>query len=287
MSTGFYLLDNPNPNAPQYAYPRRGVRGKLTGTCIVHTAEGYGAEGMAAFIARRSDYGSYHRLSDWNVRIPMLPWEYEAWQDSETNNWAVGISAAVKAADWYKIDPDKRERVYRNMAKDGAEFVIYMRESYNVEVPRVRITGEQARASVPGFCAHGDSGIHRSDPGRDFDWNLFFQYINEELEGDELSTEQYNELNRKLDVVLEFTHRAREVLNALEDSGTRADVDVILGLFKTKDNSTIYELKDGKLRGLSYEEWVLMGQPAPRIVTQDKLDAFKAKLAKQDDGDTA
>jgi len=181
---GFYLADNPNvihPDRPQFVPQRRGIYGRLSGTVIVHTAEGYGAYDVAKFISQRSDWGSYHRLVDANNIIEMADWEWETWQDSETNNWAVGISAACRAADWLGIEIKTRLKYYRNLAIVAADFVRYMRETYAIEVPRVRITGAQARARVPGFCAHGDSGLSRTDPGADFDWDLFFEYVNEEL----------------------------------------------------------------------------------------------------------
>lgn len=179
---GYWLADHPNADYPQYVNPRRGGN-RLSGTVIMHTAEGYGAINVAYFISGRSGWGSYHRLVDETVRIPMAHWEWEAWQDSETNNWAVGISAACNAADWLGMVPSTRDRIYRNLAIEAADFVQYMRAEYGIEVPRRRISGAEARARVPGFCAHGDSGIDRSDPGKDFDWELFFQYTNEYLAG--------------------------------------------------------------------------------------------------------
>jgi hypothetical protein len=187
--TDFYLLGY-NPGTPQFTFPRRGGN-KLSGTCIVHTAEcatdtvgeDSSAEDTARFIANRADYGSYHTLVDSDSIIEMVPYEYEAWQDSETNNWAVGISAACRTTDWGTMPADREERYYRNLAWAAADFVKYMREVYGIEVPRVRITGDQARNRVAGFCAHGDSGISRTDPGVKFDWARFFNYVNQELEG--------------------------------------------------------------------------------------------------------
>lgn len=188
----FYLLGY-DPGTPQYTFPRRGGA-KLSGTCIVHTAEcarddvgeDTSAEGTAKFIAERADYGSYHTLVDSDSIIEMVPYEYEAWQDSETNNWAVGISAALRTTDWGNMPADREERVYRNLAWAAADFVTYMRTK-GIEVERKRISGADARARKPGFCAHGDSGISRSDPGVNFDWARFFRYTNEILDGDDLS----------------------------------------------------------------------------------------------------
>lgn len=184
----FYLLDNPQPNTQQWGYPRRGAQ--LSGTCIVHTAEcaadtvgpDGAAEGTAEFIRNRSDYGSYHTLVDSDSIIEMVPYEYEAWQDSETNPWAVGISAAVQADHWDAIPAARRDATYRNLAWAAADFVTYM-ASKGITVPLKRITGAQARARVPGFCAHGDSGIDRHDPGAQFDWKKFFDYTAAQLNG--------------------------------------------------------------------------------------------------------
>jgi hypothetical protein len=184
MATGYIMVDTPNPSTPQGTYPRRGGA-KLSGTCIVHTSEGNWASGVAPLtnlVRSRADYGCYHRACDWQDIALYYPWEWECWQDSETNNWAVGIAAACRTSDWVIMPDDVREGFYRNMARMAADFVLYMRTK-GIEVPRVRITGAQARARVPGFCAHGDSGISRTDPGAKFEWDRFFRYINEALNG--------------------------------------------------------------------------------------------------------
>lgn len=182
-----YLL-NYNPGTQQWGYPRRGA--SLSGTCIMHTAEcaadnigeDSSAETCASFIANRADWGSYHRLVDSDSIVNMLPFEYEAWQDSETNPWAVGISAALRTSDWLNMPADREDRVYQNLAICAAEFVRHM-AAKGITVPLRRISGAQARARVPGFCAHGDSGVSRSDPGANFDWDKFFRYTAAALGG--------------------------------------------------------------------------------------------------------
>lgn len=184
---GYYLLDNYNVT-PQYSIPRRSGRNP-SGTAIIHTAEcamdfdgaDSSAENCANFIRTRSDYGSYHSLVDSDSRIKMLPWYAEAWQDTETNGHAVGISAAVQAGRWNEIPAARRDAIYRNMAREAADFIRYMKSTHGVNVPIRRITGQEARNGVPGFCAHGDSGLYRSDPGVQFDWNLFFRYVAQEV----------------------------------------------------------------------------------------------------------
>lgn len=185
----FYMVDNPNPTTAQGVYPRRGGA-KLSGTVIIHTSESVldnigpdaTAEDCAAFIRRRADHGCYHDLVDSDSIIEMYPFEWETWHDSETNNWSVGISAACRTTDWATMPADRREKFYRNLAWCAADFVKYMKTK-GITVPLKRITGEQARNRVPGFCAHGDSGISRTDPGKDFDWTKFFKYTQEALSG--------------------------------------------------------------------------------------------------------
>jgi hypothetical protein len=235
----YYLLDY-NPGTQQYTYPRRGGV-QLSGTCIVHTAEcaadndgvDTSAEGCASMIANRADYGSYHRLVDSDSIIRMVPFEYEAWQDSETNNWAVGISAALRTTDWLVMPADRRERVYRNLAACAAEFVAYM-ASKGIDVPLRRITGAEARARVSGFCAHGDSGIARTDPGTAFDWALFFRYTAEALNGginlassgtttqseeDEMRDDQMLELKRFIQEDNENRHVATRAVVVAKELG--------------------------------------------------------------------
>jgi hypothetical protein len=275
----YYLLDY-NPGTQQWGYPRRGAT--LSGTCIIHTAEcaadnvgeDTSAEGCARMIANRADYGSYHRLVDSDSIVRMLPWEYEAWQDSETNPWAVGISAAVRTTDWVGIPPDRRERIYRNMAACAAEFVTHM-AGQGITVPLRRLTGAEARSRVPGFCAHGDSGLYRSDPGTQFNWNTFFRYTQEAL--DSGATEEDDmfdkEAKDQLEMALDDAHRARGVLDSIEEP-LHAKLLRVNRWVKSAENETIYEIKDGKLRGISFVEWRLLGHPAPAIVDQADIDAM-------------
>ena len=183
MATGFILLDTP-PAVPQGGYPRRGGF-KPSGTCIVHTSEGDwrgGVDALTNLLKTRADFGAYHAGCDWADIAWYYPWEWEAWQDTQTNNWAVGISAACKTSDWGNLPADIEEGYYRNLARMAADFVTYMKNAHGVNVPLIRISGEAARAKLPGFCAHGDSGIGRTDPGANFNWTRFFDYTKQALD---------------------------------------------------------------------------------------------------------
>lgn len=222
MSTGFYLLDNAQPTTQQYGYPRRGA--VLSGTCIIHTAEcaldnvgeDTSAEGTAEFIRTRSDYGSYHTLVDSDSIIEMAPYEYETWQDSETNPWAVGLSCACQADNWHLIPADRRDRIYRNLATAAADFVTYMKTK-SITVPLRRITGAEARARVPGFCAHGDSGVDRHDPGAQFDWDLFFAYTRQALGGAAITTQSTTTTDDPLEEIMSFFKDKAEASKWMQD----------------------------------------------------------------------
>lgn len=186
MATGYLLVDAPNPYTAQGTFPRRGGF-KPSGTCIVHTSEGVWTDGVASLtrlVSIRTDYGCYHRGCDWEDIVRYYPWSWETWQDSETNNWACGISFACRTSDWGNMPADIEEGFYRNGAQMAADFVRDMKRDYGITVPLRRITGAEARARVPGFCAHGDSGIGRTDPGANFDWKRFFAYTAANLAGE-------------------------------------------------------------------------------------------------------
>lgn len=204
MATGFIMVDTPNPYTAQGVFPRRGGAA-LSGTCIVHTSEGNwqaGVEALTNLVRTRTDYGCYHQACDWVDIARYYPWIWECWQDSETNNWAVGISAACRTSDWGNMPADIEDGFYRNMGRMAAEFVADMAD-YGITVPLRRITGTEARNRVPGFCAHGDSGIGRTDPGANFDWARFFNYTRQALDGN-LGTEDTlsaTEVNQIIDAI--------------------------------------------------------------------------------------
>jgi hypothetical protein len=194
MATGYLLVDSPNLTQPQGTFPRRGGA-KLSGTCIVHTSEGNwqaGVDSLTNLVRARADWGCYHRACDWADIALYYPWEWETWQDTETNNWAAGIAAACKTTDWGTMPADIEEGYYRNLARMAADFVTYMKTQHGITVPLKRITGAEARARVPGFAAHGDSGVARSDPGANFDWTRFFNYTRQALGG--ITTQSTEEL---------------------------------------------------------------------------------------------
>jgi peptidoglycan hydrolase-like protein with peptidoglycan-binding domain len=97
----FYLLDNP-PASPQF-YPSRNNRWQ--GGIVIHTTEGVGgydsAENTAAYIARRSDPGSYHVIADLDGITWLMPISYTAFgvAASGFNSICVQVALAARSAD--------------------------------------------------------------------------------------------------------------------------------------------------------------------------------------------
>lgn len=176
----YYLEDHPNP-VPQYGWPRT----KVSGVIGVHTAENPtdyegtdpGAEDVAGFISRRTDYGSYHSLADADSIVQLTPVRFAAWADTTNNAHAMSVSGAMQAARWRDLTPDRAARITKNMAYAAAQLV---REALAqgllaTATPARRITPQEAiSGSRAGFYGHGETNPgRRYDPGQNFDWALF------------------------------------------------------------------------------------------------------------------
>jgi N-acetyl-anhydromuramyl-L-alanine amidase AmpD len=170
------------PKVRQFRTPRRA---KPSGLIVVHTAESIldqigedtGAEDVADFIRRRSDYGSYHTLVDTNSRVRLVPFDAEAYGDGTGSNpFAIHISFACKAAGWAGMDPARKAAMVRNGAAAAYEAAQWLKAEHGIEVPPARVTRAESEAREPGFISHGerDPG-RRSDPGADFPWAAFMR----------------------------------------------------------------------------------------------------------------
>lgn len=97
----YFLLDNP-PKTPQF-YSSRNTPWK--GGIVIHTTEGVGgddsAENTAAYIARRTNPGSYHVITDLNSIVWLLPITYTAFgvAASGYNSTCVMVALAARSAD--------------------------------------------------------------------------------------------------------------------------------------------------------------------------------------------
>lgn len=179
----YYLQDNPNPNTPQYGWPRTRVSGVIgvhtTESGVVPSGPDGGAENTTRFIGNRSDYGSYHALADADSRIKLVHPSYAAWADTTNNVHAMSVSGAMDAARWRDLTPARAAAIVRNMAYAAAELVqdAIAAGLLDSPTPAVRISAAEAIAgSRPGFYGHGETNPGtRYDPGQNFDWDLFLR----------------------------------------------------------------------------------------------------------------
>lgn len=179
-----YLEDHP-PKISQFRAPRRqnpiGVIGVHTAESIMDTVgPDTGAENVAAFIARRTDYGSYHDLVDSDSIVQLVRYENEAYHIAThtLNRRTTGLSFACRTTDWSKMSTAKRAGFLDNGAKAAARQARYHHAKKGIVVPARRITLAQALKGEPGFLAHGDADPkRRSDPGTRaphlFPWDQF------------------------------------------------------------------------------------------------------------------
>lgn len=97
----YFLLNNP-PRSPQF-YPSR--NNGWQGGIVIHTTEGVGgydsAENTAAYIARRSNAGSYHAIADLDGIVWLMPTTYTAFGVAAPgfNSTCVQIALAARSAD--------------------------------------------------------------------------------------------------------------------------------------------------------------------------------------------
>lgn len=177
----YYLEDNPNPNTAQYGWPRTWVSGVVgvhtTESGVVPGGPDAGAENTAGFISRRSDYGSYHSLADYDSRIRLTRPTFAAWADVTNNVHALSISGAMDAARWRDLTNERAAGIVRNMGIAAAELVqdAIAHGVLASPPPARRITAAEAIAGTrAGFYGHGETNPGtRYDPGTNFDWDLF------------------------------------------------------------------------------------------------------------------
>lgn len=194
----FYLQDHPNPNTPQYGWERVRwweIGQHLSGVVGVHTSEAItdfegvdnNAENNAAFLGRRTDYGSYNTSADADSIVPLVHPRYAAWADTTNNAHAMSVSGCLQAARWREMTPARAAAVVRNMAVAAARMVqTAVADGYLQQAtPARRISAAEAIAGTrAGFYGHGETNPGtRYDPGTNFDWDLFLATYAEAIGG--------------------------------------------------------------------------------------------------------
>jgi hypothetical protein len=192
---GAYLAAHETAVA-QYRSPRRA---RPTGLVCVHTAESVldtvgpdaGAENVAEWMTRRTNYGSYHDLADSDSVVHLVAYGDEAFHDGTGSNpWSLSISFALAAADWPKLTPEKRRGFLRQGAVAFARQQAWLKAHGHPTTPLRRVTRAQSDAGQPGFISHAERDpSRRTDPGAGFPWEEFFTECRAALAGTNTSEE--------------------------------------------------------------------------------------------------
>lgn len=192
-SSGYYLLDHPNPHAKpdrDGRYHGYSSRSQPVRVIVIHTAENTpdsvgadgGAEAIARYQARVDRPSSYHDIVDSDSHISLLPWDHTAFHARNANSWSIGLSMATKAALWPSMPARWTEGTLENLATVAAAAVRWVRATYGIEIPTLTISKHAAVNGQAGFIAHGtlDPG-RRSDPGATFPWGRFLSKTSAKL----------------------------------------------------------------------------------------------------------
>jgi hypothetical protein len=190
MSTGFHLLDHPNPNGPFYYTTRRTCQhgvSELPHLVVVHTAESLpdfegtdtSGEALARYASTTPRSVSWHSTVDSDGTIPMLPDNYTAFHVVDYNRCAVGMEIATKAGLWVEASVNY-PAWYNAIMGMAANQVAWWCKTYRLQ-PR-RLTKDEADRGLRGVISHQAlDPTRRTDPGAAFAWTRFLSDVNARL----------------------------------------------------------------------------------------------------------
>ena len=239
-----YLDDHPPARTQfrrRYAAP--------SGLIVVHTAESAldaigedtGAEGVADFIRRRADPGSYHRLVDSDSIVALVRFEMAAYGDGTgSNEFAIHLSFACRAADWPGMDPGRREAFLVNGARAAREAATWLEREHGITVPARRVTRTQSEQRAAGFISHGerDPG-RRTDPGPGFPWDRFLTLYASEEDDMAQYAEQLDRIEQRTDEIATGLAQVKR-----QNAKIREKVTRLIGRVKKGDTSILAELEE-------------------------------------------
>lgn len=263
-----------------------GVSGIPTQLLVLHSAEcplqaGFAVsltEWFSATVHPAPPTASWQRFVDPIHRVRAVPDDLGAWHASEANPLSIGWEQAGYArytrAEW--LTPDGRQQL-ELLALDWAEVAV--RDG----IPPVWLTTDQVNAitsgrdrTTKGFCTHRQIDPDtRTDPGNGYPFDLLTERIVFHMGGTTTPEEDMfdKEAKTQLEMTLDDAHRARGVLDSIEEPLHKKLLRINRWV-KSKNSDSIYELADGKLRGITAVEWKLLGRPEPTIVDQADIDAM-------------
>lgn len=182
MSTGFYLLDNPNPHGivngdgQYHGYEKRTQAIRLI---VMHVpvalqglvGEDRTAEAVASYFANTDRPASAHVNIDRDSVVPLLPDDHVAFHVRNYNSPSLGIECGWDYDDWGK-HPEADLQVIQRVAAWCAPRM----EKYGI--PPILLTKGQVDQGYQGFTAHSYlDPTRRKDPGPGFPWAILFAEI--------------------------------------------------------------------------------------------------------------
>lgn len=191
MSSGFWLLDNPNPNGKFYYATRRACSHgippeQLPHIAVVHTAESLpdftlpdtSGESLARYASTTTRRVSWQATVDSDGPIPMLPDSYVAFHVVGYNSCSVGMEIATKASLWGVSDPEWQTRILDQAANQ----VAWWCRVHNL--PATRLTKGEVDLGRRGIIDHARlDPTRRTDPGPAFPWDSFIPNVAARLSG--------------------------------------------------------------------------------------------------------
>lgn len=248
MTTGYYALDRPNPNAVAKGYP--GFWGYPTmrndpHAIVLHTTESLadldgpdaGAENVAAWFQTNDTFALYHTLVDSDSTVRVVPAgldgtvAHTAFHTAGYNSSTLGLSMALRADSWPTLPQRWRDAVLDRAAAEAARWCSRW------SIPAEARTKADVDAGGRGITGHGilDPGW-RSDPGAAFDWPGFILRVRRILAGTALAGPPAPPIDQPNgdDVVRLIRHPDNGTL-WWWDGQTRARVTPAPGVFATVD----------------------------------------------------
>jgi hypothetical protein len=198
MTTGYYLLDSPNPNAPERGdgrYWGYASMNEQPRAIVLHTTESLadldgpdsGAENVARWFTTTTvdRAASYHTLVDSDSTVRCLPAgldgsvAHTAFHAYGYNSKTLGLSMAMRADSWPTVPQMWASKTLNRAVNEAALWCARW------GIPAARITLAELDAGSKGILAHADtSPTDRSDPGAGFPWDRFIALVGAQLELD-------------------------------------------------------------------------------------------------------
>lgn len=189
MSTGYYLLDNPNPHGPNYYTTRR----RALVAIVVHITAGledldgepdHSAERTARYAATTTRDVSWHSGSDTDSALDLLPASYTAWHVRGYSSSTYGHEISKRDTDW-ENQPDwwvtkTLTRASHKLARRAVANNIPIRRISRAQLDRARNANDPSQG---GFIGHAPlDPTRRTDPGRNFPWDRFLHMTRKEAQ---------------------------------------------------------------------------------------------------------